>query len=187
MFDVNDISILEELLTGNVKALEACYTRYRTELIMYAYSILEDEAESQDVVQEFFIDFWQKQLYLSINSSIKGFLYISIKNRCLNKLRSNDVRRKGYEQMLVKPDYELPSLPIESQQFRQQVSSAIAKQAPMSSEVFQLAYFEQLSREEIANKMGISPGTVKNQITRALKILRKNFIDSRTLPDKKLS
>jgi RNA polymerase sigma-70 factor (family 1) len=176
MFEwIDDIPLLEELQAGNVRAFNECYNRYRTGLKVYACSILQDEAEAQDVVQEFFIDLWEKQLYKNINTSVKHFLVVSIKNRCLNRLRDNDTRRKRYQEMQLPEDFSLPTYRKGQLELQQELSSAIEKEAPKSSRVFQLAYFEDMSYEEIAQTMGISTHTVKHQIVRALKILRTKF------------
>lgn len=172
---IDDIPLLEALQAGNVQAFNDCYNRHRTELTVYALSILEDEEEAKDVVQEFFITFWEKKLFLNINTSIKHFLVVSIKNRCLNRIRDNQTRKKRYQEIQLPEDYAIPNYRKEQLELQKELSSAIEKEAPQSSKVFQLAYFEDMSYKEIAQTMGISPNTVKHQLVRALKILRGKF------------
>jgi RNA polymerase sigma-70 factor (ECF subfamily) len=173
MFSNNDDLLLQQQLqAGNMDAFNAFYKRFRTDLTVYALSILENEAEAQDVVQEFFITFWERKLYANITTSIKSFLYVSIKNRCLNRLRDNDTRIRHLQEIQLEEGYTLPEEMNERQALQQELSQTIKNEAPLCSEIFKLAYFEGLSYKQIAETMDISPHTVRNQLVRALKILR---------------
>lgn len=173
MFKNNDdLPLLQQLQAGNADAFNTIYKRYRIDLTVYALSILENEAEAQDVVQEFFISFWERKLYTLINTSVKSFLYVSIKNRCLNRLRDNDTRLRHLQEIQLSEGYTPPDEIDERPSLQQELSQAIELEAPLCSKIFQLAYFDGLSYKQIAQAMDISPHTVRNQLVRALKILR---------------
>lgn len=171
----NDIPLLDALKSGEAEAFTQCYTQYRVRLTVYAMSILGNESDAQDLVQDFFTDFYDRQLYKTINSSLKYFLYASVKNRCLNKIR-NDGNRQRILKIIAPPsDQASPESDIDMRGLQSELSSTISNIAPLSSKVFELAYFRGMNRNEIAEEMGISPNTVKNQLLRALKIVKAHF------------
>jgi len=182
-----DILLLEQLKAGDKRAFAVFYDRYRKYLMVAAVSLLEDEMEAQDIVQDFFIDFWQKQLFNKIDplynkgdgGPIKGYIHRIIYNRCLDRIARRKTRQHRLDAM---PSPEMSS-PAESrieasewqQQIGQALNAAISKVPPLSAKVFQLSYVEHKSRHEIATIMGVSPHTVKNQLLRAVKIMRSQL------------
>ncbi|HVI44963.1 MAG TPA: RNA polymerase sigma-70 factor [Chitinophaga sp.] len=175
----NDIELLDQLKTGNPEAFDYFYTTYRQWLLITAMTILKDEVESQELVQEFFIDFWQQSLYNRIElnniASLKNFLFVSIKNRCLNKLSKDDTRRRRMQQMLRPVHYTLPNNKLENNELKDQLEEAIQQLPERQSQAFRLAYLEHKTRKEIAAVMDISEETVKKQIANALKSLRETL------------
>jgi RNA polymerase sigma-70 factor (ECF subfamily) len=182
-----DIIILEQLKAGSEQAFATFYAKYRKYLMVAAVSMLEDQMEAQDVVQDFFIDFWQKQLFNRIDPAynrgdggpVKGYIHRIIYNRCLDKLSQRKSRQQRIEDMPAPELVCQPENRTENREWQQQLGialqSAINKVPPMSARVFQLAYIEHKSRQEIATLMGVSPNTVKNQLLRAVKILRSQL------------
>jgi RNA polymerase sigma factor, sigma-70 family len=179
----DDMRLLEALKAGNIKAFNECYTRYYANLVIYAVSILDDEGEAQDLVQDFFVTFWQQRLYNNINASLKRFLFISIKNRCINKMKRDETLQKRLKEIQVDAMHVLPMVDgLENQdittELHRELSAGIekvAETAPAARKVLEMAYFKGMRRQEIANAMGTSPHTVRNQLIRALKILRGHF------------
>lgn len=182
-----DILLLEQLKAGDERAFAVFYDRYRRYLMVAAVSLLEDEMEAQDVVQEFFIDFWQKQLFNKIDPQynkgdggpIKGYIHRIIYNRCLDRISRRKTRQHRIDRMPVPDIASPPESRIETIEWQQQLGlalqTAIDKVPRLSAEVFRLAYIQHKSRNEIATLMGVSPHTVKNQLMRAVKILRSQL------------
>lgn len=182
-----DVSLLEQLKAGNESAFAAFYTRYRKYLMVVAVSLLEDEMEAQDLVQEFFIDFWQRQLFNRIDPGynkgegeiFKGYIHRAVYNRCLDRLTRHKSRQQRIDKMPTPDMICPPEYRIENREWQQQLGNslqtAIGKVPPLSAKVFQLAYIEHKSRLEIATLMGVSPNTVKNQLVRAVRILRSHL------------
>lgn len=176
MFDGNnDISLLDALKLGNVEAFEECYTQYRVRLTVYAASILGSQSDAQDLVQDYFAEFYEKELYINVSSSLKAFLYTSIKNRCLNKIRNDSNRQRILKIIALSEETISIESDMDMRRLQSEISSTISNIAPQSSKVFELAYFKGMNRNEIADEMGVSPSTVKNQLWRALKIVRAHF------------
>lgn len=182
-----DIILLQQLKAGDERAFATFYARYRKYLMVAAVSLLEDQMEAQDVVQEFFIDCWQKQLFNKIDPAynkgdagpVKGYIHRIIYNRCLDRLKKRKSMQKRMNdlpapEMACQPENRIENLEWQHQ-LGMAIQSAINKVPPLSARVFQLAYIEHKSRLEIATLMGVSPHTVKNQLLRAVKILRSQL------------
>jgi RNA polymerase sigma-70 factor (ECF subfamily) len=183
MPSVSDSILLQNLKKGQSEAFNECYKRYRKLLMATAFAILQNEADAQDVVQEFFLDFWEKQSYknIDVNSPIegfRGFLIIAVKNRCINQLSKNDTRRRHLKDILLAQ--EATALPpddrLEQQQQQHELTSTLQQLLhPQSFKVVELAYLHGKNRKEIALETGTSPNTIRNQLVHALKVLRKNL------------
>ncbi|SEM38826.1 RNA polymerase sigma-70 factor, ECF subfamily [Chitinophaga rupis] len=176
-----DIILLQRLKEGDEQALQECFYKYRQQLVTLAFAILRNEEEARDLVQDLFMDFWEKQRFLNIKQSLSSFLFISTKNRCLLKIEKDKTRRKHFEQMIV-PDSILPISPMEEAEIEQELkrryfelSQVMEKLSPQTSRVLKLAVLEGKKYKDIATELGTSPNTVRNQIVSALKILRSNL------------
>lgn len=182
-----DIILLEQLKAGQAVAFATFYKKYRRYLMIVAASLLEDEMEGQDVVQEFFIDFWERQLYMKIDprqskneaTAIKNYVHKVVYNRCMDKLKERKTKQQKLANMPVQEEACAPEIRLEAEQWQHQLSwslhTAIAKIPPLSARVFELSYIQNKSRLEVALEMGVSPHTVKNQLMRAMKILRHHL------------
>ena len=182
-----DVILLEQLKSGKPAAFAGFYEKYRRYLMIVATSLLGDEMEAQDLVQDFFVDFWERQLYMkidpgqskSVDMVIKGYVHKVVYNRCMDKLASRKVKQKRMVQMPVPEEACAPQIRMEADERQQLLSwslnAAIAQIPPLSARVFELSYIEHKSRQQVALEMGVSPHTVKNQLVRAMKILRQHL------------
>lgn len=180
-YEEDNKSLLGDLKSGDRKAAVFIYENYRTLLTVSAIMILKDEEAAKDLVQQFYIDFFEQRLYLKIKTTynVKAYLVLCIRNRCLNKLRDarrNSKRMRRVLDMLpqFEPEYIMP----EDNNITQKLHAAFVEtcqQVPMSAKALQLRYFEGLSREEISKQLGISVNTVKNNLIHGLKVLRQRF------------
>lgn len=169
--NTNDQLLLNRLQAGDDSAFTQLFRLYRRWLVYVALTVLEDETEAHDTVQDFFMDCWERKLFTNVNVSLKSFLHCSIRNRCLNKLRNEALRKRKLKRLLT-GEAELPDNFLENSELWDQLTRALPKVPPMSAKVFQLTYVSGFNRKEVAALMGISPSTVKHQLARSLRILR---------------
>ncbi|MEC5144312.1 RNA polymerase sigma-70 factor [Chitinophaga sp. 212800010-3] len=176
---INDIELLAQLKTGNASAFQYFYENYHQWLYVTAYTILRSETEAQELVQDFFIDFWEKDLSSRIDldstQSFKNFLFVSVRNRCLNKISKDATRNKRLKDILLSDTYTLPQNKLENDELKAQLETAISQLPERQSMAFRLAYQEHKTRKEIAAVMDTSEETVKKQVANALKTLRASL------------
>jgi RNA polymerase sigma-70 factor (ECF subfamily) len=178
--NIQDSILLKLLREGNNEAFTAVYKKYRRLLMSTAIDMLKDRDKAQDLLQEFFMDFWHKKLFLKIDDRyqnrdgdtiMRNYLFMCIRNRCLNVI----ARQKTFSNEIPDEAF-VPKDPLESKEIYFYVNRALTvKVPPKSSTAFRLRHYDQKSHKEIAAEMNISIQTVKNQIGTAVKILRGHF------------
>jgi|SRR5699024_7274806 len=170
----SDGQLLEHIAEGDRKAFEQLFNRYWEPLFAAAIKRLQSEQLAKDVLQELFVELWEKHNELNIRSNVSGYLFTALKHRVINKIKAEAVREK-YERMTIQ-FYENNGLATEhqfSRNYLQEEMETKVKQLPeRCREVFELSRIEHLSHKEISDQLGISPKTVENHIGRALKVLR---------------
>lgn len=174
-----DIVLLEQLGKGDQKAFEYLYTKYASWLMFVAVDLLQDEAEAQDLIQDFFIEFWEKKLYQKIdlsykknNASVfKSYFFITIRNRCYNFLQRRKPRFTSLEGTPISTSLHTTDNHLENKELGAQLEEAIQQLPPQTMRVLRMN-LEQKSRSEIANELGISVFTAKNLLAKARLFLR---------------
>lgn len=155
--------IIRHIRKGRRNAFREVFEHHFHALCAFGYRYLGDPPAVEDMVQEAFVAFWEKRMDFDHPAAIKSFLYTSVRNKCLNHLKHEAVKKK-HEGALV---YELESEQhfsrnvIEEETFRLLLEE-IRKLPPASAEIMVLA-LNGLKNPEIAEELGISVNTVKTQ------------------------
>ena len=143
-----------------------------TPLVRFAEGILFDAQLSQDIVQDLFIHIWENAESIEITSSIKGYLFQSVRNRCLNKIKSLHIHDKNnllyLEGILNSEDVNLI---IESDE-SEKIQKTLTFLPDQMRKIFKMKYLENKKQKEIAKSLSISENTVKTHLTRAKAKLR---------------
>jgi len=149
------------------------FNTYYARLCYFAYKLVKNQAAAKDLAQDVFLKYWQKRNEYSSELAIKNFLYLSLRNACLNHIRHDSIEKK-YANTLADDTLEeekgLAHL-IKAETLGA-IHNAIENLPVGCKTVLQLAYFEGLKNDQIAIEMGVSINTVKTQKQRALKLLR---------------
>jgi RNA polymerase sigma-70 factor (family 1) len=180
-FQYSTEEALGALMAGKEDALDHYFRLHFDSLTWFAFKLLGDKPTAEDVAAEAFVKLWKHRFQLSGTGSIKAWLFMSVKNSCMDQLRKLKrirVHQSGLKSAEVSEDSILQSM-IEAETFRQ-ILDCVDLLPPRIREVFQLFYFQGMSYEQIASLLHTSPNTVRNQRARAIEILREKkelFID----------
>jgi RNA polymerase sigma-70 factor (family 1) len=177
----SDSDLLSEIKAGNTKAFDSLFIMYFIPLCSYATKFVETQANAEDLVEDFFCDFWINRKSININTSIKSYLFRSVHNRGIDYVRRQKimpgfVEHRNYfirDKELLEPStpaYTIANLI--SQEIVQELTVAIDSLPEQCKKVFCLSRFDGLKYEEISRKLNISINTVKTQMSKALKLLR---------------
>lgn len=171
---INEEYLLTSLKANDVSAFDTIYSAYSKMLYTYLYDRLNDEDICSDILQDVFISLWEKREYLQIETSLKSYLFQAIKYKISDQYRRNYKYQKYLNDLGDYLDTHFTP-PVDNIDQKNQLSSimqTIDGFPTRMKEIFILSRFEHLSINTIAEKLSISPQTVKNQITKALSILR---------------
>lgn len=163
---------ISRLHKGDEEPFRVIFERYHTRLCYFAARLLPPGQVPEDIVQEAFVQLWQKRDQFPDLINIKSFLYTAVKNRCLNILRHDRVIRK-YGDLLRQEQPQTDALHgIIETEVLQKIHQALEKLPDGCRNVLHLSYFEEMKNKDIAEQLNVSVNTVKTQKKRALQILR---------------
>ena len=160
-------------------AFEQMFKTHFKRLHAYAFTILRDEIQAEEMVQQVFFKLWERNENLSLSGSVTAYLYRAVHNESLNyikhqKVRSNHQLNVAYS---MKNEVEHPAKKIMSGELEKKIHSALNELPEQCRTIFQMSRFEELRYREIADRLGISVKTVENQMGKALKLLRLKLLD----------
>ncbi|GAA3622666.1 RNA polymerase sigma factor [Flavivirga jejuensis] len=141
---------------------------------MFAYKYLSDLDISKDVVQEVFVKVWEDDIAFQNENHATGFFYKTVKNKCLNYLKSKQYRvTERYEPANLEvyetgAFYMSEAVAIETAAV---IDKAISKLPEKAAQVIRLS-IEDYTNNEIADQLSISINTVKDHKKAAYRKLR---------------
>ncbi len=156
-----------------MEAFNELYSGTRERLFVYALTFVKDEIIARDIVQDIFIDFWDKQIFQNIQTGLISYLLTTVRNRSVDHLKKSNTQKKLKKEFdyLFDEAYHI-SKKYDNEELEIILKNAIKQLPPMPGKVFLLHYLEKKSHQEIADILGISKHTVSNHMDRALKQLR---------------
>jgi RNA polymerase sigma-70 factor (family 1) len=157
---------------GDRKAFEIFYNTYSSFVYQVAYKILRDTHLAEEVVQECFVNLWVNKENIDENKEITSFIFVIAKRICLNNLRKLKYTNTYLTQVSVRHINDVQEK-IEYSEFEKSMISKVSSLPKQQRIAFELSRFEGYTHQQIADKMGVSPNTVKNHISQALAYLRK--------------
>src|SRR5690606_9364287 len=143
-------------------------------LYAYAYTIIDDDAAAEEVVQTIFLKLWEKRQHLDVHTSWKAYLYKAVFHECLNDKK----RVRLHQKFIDTQGYNTSVQDAESdKELRIRLQAALRQRPEKCRVEFQLSRFEELKYQEISDRLNISIKTVEAHMGKALKILRVELAD----------
>lgn len=166
--DLTEADIKRAALRSRRLALDLVVRKYGERLFVHALYILKDAPEARDVVQEVFIKAMREGRFYEDDFKIQAWLYRVTRNLCFNLVR--DRRRR--DAILSTGPRMTESLqdPLEAVfdvERQDEILAAVDTLSADHAEILRLRYYEDLSYQEIADRLGIKLGTVMSRLSRA--------------------
>lgn len=160
-------------------AFEQVFKTHFKRLHAYAFTILKDEVEAEEMVQQVFFKIWERNENLSLTGSVTAYLYRAVHNESLNYIKHQKVKsdHKLHIAYSMKNEVEHPGKKILASEMEKKIHEALNELPEQCRTIFQMSRFDELKYREIADKLGISVKTVENQMGKALKLLRAKLVD----------
>ncbi|MEN8117172.1 MAG: RNA polymerase sigma-70 factor [Bacteroidota bacterium] len=170
--------IIRGLRSGCESSYKHLFKEYYIVLSVFATRYVNDMETAKEIVQDLFVHLFEIRDSLTIKTSLKSFLFQSVKNRCLNHITHIQLNEKHIENLKTfavsnnSTDDIITETELEHKIFQQ-----VAKLPRQCQKIFKLSRVDGKKNQEIAEAMNISKRTVETQISKALKTLRKNLKD----------
>ena len=177
--ELKNEQIASLLVVRDEAAFELVFKTHYKNLYAYALTILKDEDEAEETVQQVFFKLWERSEQLNIDGPIAAYLYRAVHNESLNFLKHQKVKESHrlHVAYSMKNKSEQPQAKMISKELESKFREALNELPEQCRTVFQLSRFENMKYREIADKLQISIKTVENHMGKALKLLRTQLID----------
>ena len=168
--------LFEKIKKGDEKAFEKLFHSHYSHLCLFAEHFVRNHAEAEEIAQDIFVWLWENRTRVTIATSVKNYLFRSVKNRCLNFLQHKKIETRYAEKLLAEAEQSTPDDAnfIESG-LLSKIEESISSMPDKRQEIFRLSREEGLKYREIAQKMNISVKTVETHMGLAIKTLRKKL------------
>lgn len=159
-------------------AMETIYRLYWEEVLESAYKRLRDEELAQDITQEIFISLWENRERLVVTGTLRAYFEGAVKYKVINYFRSSQIKAQHKEDLVLLIGNE-NSISAENnlmlKDLHKEVDEALLHLPEKMRMIFSMSRKQEKSITEIAKELDLSVQTVKNQISAALKVLRKKL------------
>lgn len=177
--DMNRENILwNNFKEGQPDSFRHLFDYFYPSLCEYAFQILKDKMDAEDVVLDTFIFIWKNLDRINIGKSIRSYLFISVKNRSLNYLRS--VRPISLEDTFDIPVLDPALADIDIKDVSVVISAALDTVSERARTIWKMKREDSKTNAQIAQQLKISEKTVEADVTRVRKLLnitiKRNFI-----------
>jgi RNA polymerase sigma-70 factor (ECF subfamily) len=193
----DDVALVRSVATGSQDALAALYDRHAGAVYAVASRLTNDRQLAEEVVQETFLAVWNRaELFDPASGSLAAWLHTIARNRTVDRLRANGRRPRLVPVSTTRPGDEAEAVALErlamfgtviggaraqagpeaqlmSAELRRQLGDALEEMPEQERMVILMAYREELTQSEIAERLGWPLGTVKTRTRRALHRLRE--------------
>lgn len=165
--------LLARLKQHDEAALRELICLYQPGMILEAYYILKNFQEAEDIVQEVWIRFWHLREAIVLKPSLAAYLHRATRNECMIYLRKEKARARRRAQYDYFLDPTIHLRPFENEELGRRLQHAINAIPPAARRSFVLSYLDEKNQRAIAAEQNISLQVVKNNISKALRILRQ--------------
>lgn len=172
------------LQNGDQKAYDNLYKLFAPKILNTCKKMYLNQQDAEEVVQEVFLKVWIKRADLDNTLSFNAYLLAIMRSLIFKRSRKQvlDIAYQKYNiQFLPKVDNSTEES-ILYEEIKSFSTKAIASLPKGQQEVFSLKFSEQLTADEIAEKLQISKRTVENQLYKATKKLKKQLISNELIP-----
>lgn len=170
----NEEQLLKRLAAGDDIAFNTIYEQYQQSVFAFAFYLTKSKELSEEVVQEVFVRVWEKKEQLPENMMILPYIKRMTQNLVLDLFRKAG-REQALQQQLqdaMRNIFSHPDDQLQEKELRRIYRQGIDLLPPQKKIIYTLHRDHQLSYEQIADKLGLSPHTVRNHMAEAIRSVR---------------
>jgi RNA polymerase sigma-70 factor, Bacteroides expansion family 1 len=175
---VKKIAMQRKIRQSDIDEFEKLFRSLYGPLCRYAFRYVRDWDAAEEVVQDFFYNYWKNRGSITVKISLKAYFYRSIRNNALRYIEHLNITRK-YAQTVIDSGEEygpaVASDELELQELNAIIEQTLNELPERTRRVFKLSRFEGLKYQEIAELLSVSIKTVEADMGRALQLFRKKL------------
>ncbi len=169
------VQLFKEIQHGNKLAFDELFNFYYPKLVAFAKQYTKQQESAEEITSELFVKIWLKRNTLSSVLNPEVYLYVAIKNACLNVMRSDKKRATLFIENEENTHFELISSEnntlLEDKELRKLLDLTVSTLPEQRKMIFKLIKEDGLKSATVARILGISKRTVENQLYKAIKTL----------------
>jgi len=172
----NEKEIISQIAAGKHSAFEYVYQQYYSPLLGFAKTIFPHEAE--EIVQDAMLKLWENRAMVVEIQNLKGYLFQSVRNTCLNMIKHQDVVKK-YESHAARElkILELQSLSEDTDNRKTDTLQKAIEEIPeQRRKIFWMSFVDNMRAKDIGEQFGISERTVHTHVYNAMKFLKSKLL-----------
>lgn len=173
-----DHLLVSGLKKGDRAIFEQIFKGYYSELCRFTLRYAGDPLVAEEIIQDLFFKLWVRREELTINTSLRNYLFKAATNHSLNYIRHQELQRKHFEYVGFEVDEMTGGIQSDSDgELSLKVQEALMKLPEKRRKIFEMSRFDGMKYHEIAEQLEINIKTVETQMTRALDFLRHYLKD----------
>ena len=158
----SDELILQSLRQGSYDAFDALYMRYAPHVEAFAFCMLKNRSEAEDLAHDIFLKLWETRESIGHIKSFRSYLFRMTKNAVFDIFEHKNVQTR-YEQRLLHVEDLLTddiSAKVATEDLLMIIDMAVEQMPEQRQRVFRLSRYEGLSHQQIAQKLGVKPSNI---------------------------
>ena len=173
-----DIELYSLFRKGDRKAFDTLFLKYYSILCAFGkYYIPIEDAE--EVVLDIMTWLWENREFHIIETSLRSYLFMAVRNRCLDLISKNQTKRRCYEHMFAKEmqtSFEDPDFYV-VEELMAKIEKAVMRLPDSYRITFEMSRYQDKTYKEIAKELNVSIKLVEYRIQQALRLLRVELKD----------
>jgi RNA polymerase sigma-70 factor, ECF subfamily len=179
---LSDEILAKRLTVGDEHAFNLVFKRHYKMVVNVIYKYIDDATYSEDIAQAVFVKLWNNHNKLDIHTSLSSYLRRAGINGALNHISTQKrfifSEPDNWESELLDTSAEEKEHRQEKDHLELQLHEAINQLPEKCRIVFRLNRFEGFSHKEIAEKLDITPKTIENHMSKALRLIKEAMLRS---------
>jgi len=172
---VDDQALAASFAAGDEWALREAYARWSQLVFRLALRSLGDRSDAEDVTQQVYISAWRTRAGFDASRSTLSAWIVGITRHRIADAHEARSRARRLEDALVAEASVRPDQVDDDLAERAMVAEELERLEPVPRRVMQLAFYDELSHSQIAERLGLPVGTVKSHVRRSLTRLRTRW------------
>jgi RNA polymerase sigma-70 factor, ECF subfamily len=170
--------LVERIARGDAAALRSAYDAHAGRVLALALRIMRSKAEAEDVVQDTFLEVWRRAGdYDASRGELSAWILSMARSRCIDRVRRARVRARYAQQVDPAPHDGSAAVDdsVAASEHGARIRQLLLSLPEEQRHALELAYFEGLTQQEIATRIGVPLGTIKTRLRLALEKLEKGL------------